>query len=140
SKELTPLGRLRVARPGQHLTVVAYANGVLLAEAAADILAEEGIEVEVLDLRMLVPWDWSGVCRSVEKTGRCLVVHEASRTCGFGAEVMATLADLAFEQLDAPLRRVTALDGPTPAHPDLEAVFRPDTDKVVEAMRALAEY
>ncbi|MEL7238246.1 MAG: transketolase C-terminal domain-containing protein [Planctomycetota bacterium] len=140
SKEPTPLGQLRVARPGRHLTVVAYANGVLLAEAAAEILADEGVDVEVLDLRTLVPWDWAGVCQSVEKTGRCLVVHEASRTCGFGAEVMATLADLAFEQLDAPLRRVTALDGPTPAHPDLEAVFRPDTDRVVEAMRALAEY
>ncbi|MEL7368523.1 MAG: transketolase C-terminal domain-containing protein [Myxococcota bacterium] len=140
SKEPTPLGQLRVARSGRHLTVVAYANGVLLAEAAAEILADEGVDVEVLDLRTLVPWDWAGVCQSVEKTGRCLVVHEASRTCGFGAEVMATLADLAFEQLDAPLRRVTALDGPTPAHPDLEAVFRPDTDRVVEAMRALAEY
>ena len=136
----TPLGQLRVARPGKHLTVVAYANGVLLAEAAAEEAARDGLDVEVLDLRTLVPWDWAGVCRSVAKTGRCLVVHEASRTCGFGAEVAATLADIAFEELDAPVRRVTALDGPTPAHPDLEAVFRPDTARVVAAIRSLAEY
>ena len=140
SDKPTELGALRVARPGKHMTVVAYANGVSLAEAAAEEVAKEGLQVEVLDLRTLVPWDWSGVCRSVARTGRCLVVHEASRTCGFGAEVAATLADLAFEELDAPIRRVTALDGPTPAHPDLEAVFRPDTARVVEAIRSLAAY
>ena len=136
----TPLGELRVVRPGRHITVVAYANGVPLAEAAAEEVSRDGLDVEVLDLRTLVPWDWAGVCRSVARTGRCLVVHEAGRTCGFGAEVAATLSDLAFEELDAPVRRITALDGPTPAHPDLEAVFRPDQARVAAALRSLAEY
>lgn len=140
SREAVPLGQLRVARSGRHLTVVAYANGVPMAESAAAAVAADGIDVEVLDLRTLIPWDWAAVCRSVAKTGRCLVVHEACRTSGFGAEVAATIADLAFEELDAPLRRVAAFDGPTPAHPDLEAVYRPDADRVADAIRSLAAY
>jgi 2-oxoisovalerate dehydrogenase E1 component beta subunit len=136
-EEATPFGKLRRARAGHHATIVAYANGVGMAEAAADAVAAEGFEVEVLDLRTLVPWDWEGVVRSVAKTGRCLVVHEATKSAGFGAEVAATVADLAFHELDAPIRRVAALDAPTPAEPGLEAFFRPSAEKVEAALREL---
>ncbi len=135
-----PLGQARVARPGQHATVVSYANGVSMALQAAEAVAKDGFEAEVIDLRTLVPWDWKRVMESVRKTGRVLIVHEATRTCGFGAEIAATLADLAFDELDAPIRRVTALDSPTPSHKNLEAHFRPNAGRVEAALRALMDY
>jgi pyruvate/2-oxoglutarate/acetoin dehydrogenase E1 component len=135
-----PIGKARIARPGRHATVVTYANGLSMSLAAADALAKDGLDVEVIDLRTLVPWDWETVVRSVARTGRVLVVHEATRTAGFGAEVAATIADLAFDRLDAPVRRLAALDTPVPADPALEAVHRPDATKVEAALRALLAY
>ncbi|MEL6187323.1 MAG: transketolase C-terminal domain-containing protein [Myxococcota bacterium] len=131
------LGKARLARPGKHASIIAYANGVSMAEEAAEAVASDGFDVEVIDLRTLIPWDWESVVRSVARTGRCLVVHEATRTAGFGAEVAATVADLAFDRLDAPVRRVTALDAPTPAEAGLEAFFRPSAQKVETALRDL---
>lgn len=137
---VVPLGRARVARSGGHATVVAYANGVAIALEAAERVAARGYEVEVLDLRSLVPWDHEMVRASVAKTGRVLVVEEAHRTASFGAEVAATLAELAFEELDAPVRRISAPDVPTPAAKELEAHFRPDAARVEEVLLDLVTY
>lgn len=134
------LGRARVARRGEHVSVVTYANGVGMALDAADLLAAEGIQVEVLDLRTLVPWDYEAVLKTVAKTGRLLVVQEATRTTGFASEVCAVVAELGFESLDAPIRRLTAPDTPTPSENGLEAFVRPNRDRIVEALRWLLAY
>jgi 2-oxoisovalerate dehydrogenase E1 component beta subunit len=138
--ETVPLGVARIARPGSHATIVTYANGVSMSLEAAERVAKDGFDVEVIDLRTLVPWDWEAVMKSVAKTGRVLIVHEATRTAGFGAEIAASIADLAFDELDAPIRRVTAPDSPTPAAQSLEAAFRPDASKVERALRELMSY
>ncbi len=117
----TPIGRARVARAGDALTVVTYGVGVTWALEEAEHWAERGTEVEVVDLRTLVPWDRAAVLRSVEKTGRLVVLHEAQRTAGFGAEVAAEVTEAAFEHLDAPPVRVAAEDLPVPFSKGLEA-------------------
>ena len=111
-----------------------------MAVEAAEKVAQDGFSVEVIDLRTLIPWDWKMVLESVTKTGRVLLVSEASRTAGFISEVAATIADLAFDQLDAPVARITALDTPTPAEKNLEHFFRPNGDKVEKALRDLMAY
>ncbi|MEQ9504123.1 MAG: alpha-ketoacid dehydrogenase subunit beta [Deltaproteobacteria bacterium] len=138
--DVIPFGRAHVAREGTHATVVTYANTVSMSLAAADALATRGYDVEVIDLRTLVPWDWQTVMRSVDKTGRVLVVHEASRTSGFGGEIAATIADLAFDRLDAPVRRVAALDTPTPAERGMEGFVLPNADKIEAALTQLLLY
>jgi 2-oxoisovalerate dehydrogenase E1 component len=134
-----PIGRAHVAREGRHATVVAYGVGVSWALAAAEGLAEEGHDVEVIDLRTLVPWDVDAVMSSVRKTGRALVLHEAPLTGGFGGEVAATIASQAFEWLDAPVARVAALDTPVPAAKDLERIFSPK-DRLLPSLRELLRY
>lgn len=138
--DVVPLGKARIARAGKHATIVTYANGVPMSVEAAEAVARDGFDVEVIDLRTLVPWDWQAVVASVAKTGRVLIVQEATRTAGFASEVAATIADLVFDELDAPIRRVAALDAPTPAEPGLEAAFRPDAAKVEQALRSLMDY
>ena len=133
-------GKARVVREGKHASVIAYANGVPMARDAAEAVARDGFDVEVIDLRTLVPWDWEAVMRSVAKTGRALLVSEATRTAGFISEVAATIADLVFDELDAPIRRVTALDTPVPAEEGLEAYFRPNAEKVERELRSLMAY
>jgi 2-oxoisovalerate dehydrogenase E1 component len=108
----TPLGEARVARAGEALTIVTWGVGVTWAEEAAARWAKKDVEIEVLDLRTLVPWDRAAVQRSVEKTGRLLVLHEAQRTAGFGAEVASEIAETSFEHLDAPPVRVASADWP----------------------------
>jgi 2-oxoisovalerate dehydrogenase E1 component beta subunit len=135
-----PFGESRLVRAGKHATVIAYANGVPMARDAAAAVAKDGFDVEVIDLRTLVPWDWEAVMTSVAKTGRVLLVSEATRTAGFVSEVAATIADLVFDELDAPIRRVTALDTPVPAEEGLEAYFRPNAAKVERALRELMAY
>lgn len=137
---LVPFGKARIAREGRHATVVAYANAVPMAVEAADRLAKDGVSVEVIDLRTLVPWDWRTVLASVEKTGRLLVATEASRTASFASEVAATVAELAVAELDAPILRVSAPDAPVPAEKGLEAFHRPNTERIVEALRTLTRY
>ena len=138
---VVPLGSAAVRRAGARATILTYANGVSMALAAADRLAAEGgPEVEVVDLRSLVPLDRETVVASVRKTGRALIVHEDTITAGFGAELAAIVADECFEWLDAPVRRVAALDAPTPAEEHLEAWFRPSADKVLAALRDLSAY
>ncbi len=132
-----PFGQLRVVREGQHLTLVAWSAAVEICERAAERLAEESIDATVLDLRSLVPLDVEGLVREVEKTGRCVVVHEAPLSAGFGAEVLATLMEEAFYSLDAPVARVTAYDVPYPAG-SLEPWYLPTVDRVVAAARKVA--
>ena len=107
---------------------------------AAEQLAAAGIEVEVIDLRTLAPLDKETVLASVAKTSRAMVLHEAPRTGGIGGEIAATIAEEAFEYLDAPVTRLASLDTTVPYSPPLEAAFLPNAARVVEAARRLAEY
>ena len=138
--ELVPLGKASVTRPGDDLTIVTYAATVQLALAAADRMAEEDVSVEVIDLRTLIPFDRETVLESVKRTGKVLIVHEDNLTGGFGAEVAAIVAEDAFEYLDAPVRRVAAIDTPIPFAPPLEREYMPLEDDIVAAVRALADY
>ena len=134
-----PLGQARVAREGTDATIVTYSVGVSWALDAAQRLAEEGRKVEVIDLRTLLPWDRETVLRSVRKTGRALVLHEAPTTGGFGGEVAAVIGSEAFDALDAPVSRVGALDTPVPFSKALEEVFSPRA-RLLPTLRTLLAY
>jgi 2-oxoisovalerate dehydrogenase E1 component beta subunit len=110
------------------------------AEAAQKVEEESGLSVEILDLRTVIPWDKKAVLRSVEKTSKVIVLHEDTRTGGFGAEIAATIAEEAFEHLDAPVKRITAPDTPVPFSPPLEKAFIPQVDGVASGLQDLAEY
>jgi 2-oxoisovalerate dehydrogenase E1 component len=135
-----PFGRARVAREGRHVTVVTYGALVQRTLLAAGEAAEAGIEVEVLDLRTVQPFDFEAIARSVAKTGRVIVAHEDTLTCGFGAEIAARVAEHCFADLDAPVRRVAALDVPVAYAPTLEDHILPQKDDVLAAIREIAEY
>jgi 2-oxoisovalerate dehydrogenase E1 component len=134
-----PLGRARLARSGDDVTLLTYGVGVRWALEAAAALAEEDVSVEVLDLRTLLPWDVAAVTESVRKTGRALVLHEAPVTGGFGAELAATLQERAFEWLDAPVARLGALDTPVPFAKELEELHSP-RGRLLGALRELLAY
>ena len=137
---VVPIGVARIARPGADATVVTYGAGVDWAVSAADLLAAEGAgEAEVIDLRSLRPWDRDLVLDSVRRTSRVLVLHEAALTGGVGAEIAATIADEAFMDLDAPVRRVGGLDTPIPFAPTLEAVWSADR-RLLPALRELLAF
>ena len=133
-----PLGEARVVREGTDLTVIAYGAMVPLALEATDDL--DGASIEVVDLRSLVPLDGETVLRSVRKTSKVVVLHEATRSCGVGAEVAALIGEHAFEDLDGPVVRVTAPDVPIPFSPPLERAVLPQSDDVKEACRELLSY
>jgi len=135
-----PFGEARMHRAGEDVTVVTWGAMVYTADEAAKQLEGEGVSVEVLDLRTLVPWDKKAVLGSVEKTSKALVLHEDTRTGGFGAEIVATIAEEGFEHLDAPVRRIAAPDTPVPFSPPLEKAFIPQVDDVAAGLRDLAEY
>jgi pyruvate/2-oxoglutarate/acetoin dehydrogenase E1 component len=132
-----PIGEARVARAGDEMTVIAYGSTVALAQQAADELDED---IEVLDLRTLCPLDTDAILASARKTGKVLVTHEATRSCGVGAEVAALIAEEAFEDLDAPVARLTAPDVPIPFSPPLEQRALPGLDDIKEACRDLLAY
>ncbi|KAA0255443.1 MAG: dehydrogenase [Acidobacteria bacterium] len=134
-----PIGKAAVVREGRDVTVVTYGVGVVWALGAAATLHKEGKEVEVIDLRTLLPWDRETVLASVRKTSRLLVLHEAPTTGGFGAEVAATVSERAFEWLDAPVVRLGALDTPTPFSRLLEETFQPK-GRLLPALRRLLAY
>jgi 2-oxoisovalerate dehydrogenase E1 component len=134
-----PIGRARLAREGSGATIVAYGVAVHWAMEAADAFAKEGVSIEVVDLRSLLPWDSAMVLESVKKTGRCLVIHEAPQSGGFGGEVAAVVARDAFAWLDAPVERLGALDTPVPAAQALEDIFSPKA-RLLPALRALLSY
>ena len=132
-----PIGKARVAREGRDATIVTWGLCVERAMDAAASLAEEGIDVEVIDLRSIVPWDHEAVETSVRKTSRLLVVHEARQTAGFGAEVAAWTAEHLFEWLDAPVKRLGSASVPIPSHKALEAEVTPQTADVISSIREL---
>ena len=138
---LTPIGQARIARGGTDLTIVTWSAMVWKALEAAERLAvEDGLSVEVLDLRSLLPLDEAAIVASVRKTSRVLVAHEDPRTGGVAGEIIARINELAFEWLDAPARRVAAHDVPLPYAPTLEDFVLPQTDDLVAACRWLATY
>jgi pyruvate dehydrogenase E1 component beta subunit len=129
-----PFGKATLARDGEHVTLVAWSAAVELCLRAADRLAADGISAAVLDLRTIVPLDVETLCAQVIKTGRCVIVHEAPVSAGFGAEISATLMEEVFYDLDAPVARVGAFDVPFPAA-SLEDYYLPSVDRVVAAVR-----
>jgi 2-oxoisovalerate dehydrogenase E1 component beta subunit len=134
----TPIGEARVAREGSDLSVIAYGQMVPLAlEATADI---DGASVEVIDLRTLCPLDEEAILASVRKTSKVVVLHEATRSCGVGAEVAALIGEQCFEDLDGPIVRVTAPDTPIPFSPPLERAILPQSSDIEEACRELLAY
>ena len=137
---IVPLGKARVARPGTDATVVTWGVAVARATEAADLIAASGGgQVEVIDLRSIVPWDREAVADSLRRTSRLLVLHEARRTCGFGAEVAAWAAEELFEWLDAPILRLGAADVPIPSHKEMEKAVTPQvTDVRASLTRLLA--
>jgi 2-oxoisovalerate dehydrogenase E1 component beta subunit len=134
----TPIGKARIHREGDDVSVITWGAMVYTAEEAAEQL--DDVSVEIVDLRTILPWDKQAVLDSVRKTSKCLVLHEDTRTGGFGAEIAATIAEEAFEDLDAPLKRITAPDTPVPFAPQLEKAFIPQVDDVVRGLKELAEY
>jgi 2-oxoisovalerate dehydrogenase E1 component beta subunit len=134
----TPIGEARIHREGADVSLITWGAMVYTAEEAASKLGD--LSVEIIDLRTILPWDKEAVLASVRKTSKVLVLHEDTRTGGFGAEIAATIAEEAFEDLDAPVRRITAPDTPVPFSPALEAAFIPQVDDVVAGLRELAEY
>ncbi len=138
---LTPIGQARMAREGKDLTIVTYSAMVWKAlEAAERLAAEDGLSVEVLDLRTLLPLDDHAIVASVKKTNRVLIVHEDTRTGGLAGEITARINEQCFEWLDAPVRRVCGHDVPLPFAPTLEDFVLPQTNDIVAAARWLASY
>jgi pyruvate/2-oxoglutarate/acetoin dehydrogenase E1 component len=136
-----PLGVARVCRAGKDAAVLTYGAMVHEALHAAERLAaDEGYDVMVVDMRTLKPYDTDTVLAAVAATNRVLVLHESWRTCGFGAELAAMVAERAFHLLDAPVRRVTAPDVPVPFAPELENAYRPNAEKISAALIELIEY
>jgi 2-oxoisovalerate dehydrogenase E1 component beta subunit len=137
----TPIGKARIHREGEDVSVITWGAMVYTADEAAKQLEEqEGVSVEIVDLRSVLPWDKKAVLESARKTSKVLVLHEDTRTGGFGAEIAATIAEEAFEDLDAPLKRIAAPDTPVPFSPPLEKAFIPQVEGVAAGLRELAEY
>jgi pyruvate dehydrogenase E1 component beta subunit len=132
-----PIGKARVVRQGQHVTLIAWSNGMTYALKAAEELAKDGIEAELIDLRTLRPMDTETIVASVKKTGRAVVVEEGWQQCGVGAEVAARIMEHAFDYLDAPVARVSGKDVPMPYAANLEKLALPSAAEVVEAAKAV---
>jgi len=135
---LVPIGKAKIARSGEHVTIVAWSMGMTYALKAAEELAKEGIDAEVIDLRTIRPMDTDTLVHSVKKTGRCVVVEEGWQQSGVGAEVAARLMDQAFDYLDAPIARVSGKDVPMPYAANLEKLALPSVAEVVAAAKAVS--
>jgi pyruvate dehydrogenase E1 component beta subunit len=138
--EAVPIGQAKVVRPGRHVTIVALSRMVGEALTAAERLASDGIEAEVIDPRTLLPLDLDPIADSVRRTGRAVVAHEAVCSGGFGAELAAELQAAAFDYLDAPIQRVGAPFMPVPLSPPLEDDYRPQSDQIYAAARYAVEW
>jgi pyruvate dehydrogenase E1 component beta subunit len=134
---LVPIGKARIAREGRDVTIVSFARGMQYALAAAETLAGEGIEAEVIDLRSLRPIDWETILSSVRKTSRIVTVEEAWPVCSIGSEICAQAAIQAFDYLDAPPAKVTGADVPMPYAANLEKLALPSADQVVAAVKSV---
>lgn len=132
------LGKADIKREGSDVTVITYGRMLERCQEAAEVLAKENIDVEIIDLRTLYPMDKETIIKSVCKTGRVLIVHEAAKTGGLGGEIAATIAESeAFDYLDAPIKRLAGKDVPIPYNPELEKAVVPRTDEIEDAIRSL---
>ena len=137
---VVPLGKAAVRREGSDIAVITYGAMLWTALEAADLLAQDGISLEIVDLRTLLPYDEQCVLSSVRKCGKVILLHEDTRIGGMAGELAAAIAERAFDDLDGPIVRVTAPDTPVPFSPPLEEYFLPNVQKVIEAARQLAAY
>ena len=137
---VVPLGKARIAREGRDLSIITYAAMVHVALDAAEQLSKEGIELEVLDLRTLSPLDREAIAATVRRTNKVIVLHEDVRTGGIAGEISAIINEEAFESLDGPIVRLTALDTPVPFSPPQEEYFLPKVSDVVREARKLMAY
>jgi 2-oxoisovalerate dehydrogenase E1 component len=135
-----PFGRARVAREGTDVSIITFGAVVHRAEVAAAQLEREGVSVEIIDLRSLSPFDWNAIAATVRKTNRVIVAHEDMLSWGYGAEIAARIADQLFDELDAPVRRVAAMDTFCAYQPKLEDKILPQSDDIVAAVRELLSY
>jgi 2-oxoisovalerate dehydrogenase E1 component beta subunit len=134
------IGKARTHRVGRDVSVITYAAMVYVAQEAADILAKEGIELEIIDLRTVAPLDKEAIAETVKKTNRAIILHEDAKTGGLAGEIAAIINELAFDDLDAPITRIAALDTPVPFSPPLERFFLPKVEDVVREARRLKAY
>jgi acetoin:2,6-dichlorophenolindophenol oxidoreductase subunit beta len=135
-----PLGSAKIAREGSDVTVITYGSQVPAALKVATQLADEGVDVEVIDLRWLAPWDEDAVLNSVRKTKRAVVLHQAVKRGGFGAEIAATLQERLWDSLTAPVLRVAAANTPVPFATELEQTHLPSRDQITDAIRTVTKY
>ncbi len=135
-----PLGKARIHREGDEISLITWGAMVYTAEEAAKELDQQDVSVEIVDLRTVMPWDREAVLASARKCSKVLVLHEDTRTGGFGAEIAATIAEEAFEDLDAPVKRIAAPDCPVPFAPVLEKAYIPQVEDVVAGLKELAAY
>jgi 2-oxoisovalerate dehydrogenase E1 component len=135
-----PFGQARLVREGRDAVILCWGESVYRAREAAEALAAEGHQTAILDLRTIVPWDEEAVFAAVRRTGKVLIVHEDTRTCGFGAELAARISEEVFEYLDAPIRRLATADVPSPCHDTLFDAVMPTTAKVQAALAELLRY
>jgi 2-oxoisovalerate dehydrogenase E1 component len=140
SEFMIPFGKANLRRDGDHVLVVTWGALVQRSLLAAQQAAKDGISAAVLDLRTIAPYDWEAVASHVKRVNRVVIAHEDQLTCGFGAEIAARIAGELFEHLDAPVRRVGALDTPVAYHPDLEEAILPQAADVLKAIRETAHY
>ncbi len=133
-----PLGKAKVARAGEQVTVIAYGAMTHTALEAADKASKQGLDLEIIDLRTLLPFDIDTILASVRKTGRVVVTHEAPRTCGYGAELIASIQERVMEYLEAPILRVTGFDTPFPY--TLEHEYMPSAERIIAAVRKTLEW
>jgi 2-oxoisovalerate dehydrogenase E1 component beta subunit len=137
---VVPIGKARVHREGRDVSIITYAAMVHTAQEAADILGKEGIEVEILDLRTLLPLDREAITQTVKKTNKVILLHEDTKTGGLAGEIAAIINEEAFDDLDGPIVRITSLDTPVPFSPPLEHYFLPQVEDVVREVRKLRAY
>src|SRR5207245_1057761 len=135
-----PFGKARVVKEGTDLSIITYGAVVHRAEIAAAQLQRDGVNVEILDLRSLSPYDWEAIAATVRKTHRAIVAYEDMLSWGYGAEITARIADELFEELDAPVKRVAAVDRSCAYAPKLEEVILPQTNDITAAVKQLLEY
>jgi 2-oxoisovalerate dehydrogenase E1 component beta subunit len=137
---IVPIGEADIKRQGGDLSIITYGSMVHASLEAAETLSKEGIECEIVDLRSLLPFDKAAILDSVRKTNRVLIVHEDTLTGGIGGEIAAVISEEIFEHLDAPVRRIGAIDTPVPYSTPLEQFFLPNAEKITTTLRELAAY
>ncbi len=137
---VVPIGKARIHREGRDVSIITYAAMVHTAQEAADILAKDGIEVEIIDLRTLSPLDRDAITQTVKKTNKVILLHEDTKTGGLAGEIAAIINEEAFDDLDGPIVRITSLDTPVPFSPPLEHYFLPQVEDVVREVRKLHSY